>query len=267
MPTLLLHAVTPAPPEDASAVPTERGLRGQALRVFRVGELAGWATVWEAPDTQVGRSDLFDHHRVVQVVWEMYPCLPTRFPTWVADEHALENLLEGRWSEIHAALERVRDRAEIAVTLLWDTEKGKQGQGENGTNQLVLALARAPNSSSSSTAQPSAANGPGRRYLEACRQNWVERDTRKEVARRFAQAMEERLAPWVVDRWYSYCPSEAVALSGALLVPVDRAAETCERLREMAGILRGARLVVNGPWPPYTFSRLGGREMTVRGRG
>lgn len=261
---LLLHAITPAPDEDDAAIPAERGLRGQPLLIFRAGELAGWATVWDAPDTAVGRADLFDHHRVVQMIWEMNPCLPARFPTWVADEQALEKLLEGRRSEIHAALERVRDQAELAVTLLWDSEGGKRGHGESGTNQRVLTLARAPNPA---TARPATTDGPGRRYLESCRQTWKERDSRKEVARQFAHALEERLAPWVADSWYAYCPSEAVALSGALLVPADRAAELCERLREMSPTLRGVRIVVNGPWPPYTFSRLRGREMTVKGQG
>jgi hypothetical protein len=283
MSPLLLHAITPAPAEGALSVPTERGLRGQALRVFRTGDLAGWATVWDATDTQVGRADLFDHHRIVQVVWEMCPCLPARFPTWVANEDAMDKLLEGRRSEIHAALERVWDRAELAVTVLWDAESGKRGHvgtdragerksgergnGESATNQLLLAIARAPSSSTEQPAAPAAPAGPGRRYLESCRQTYKELDSRKEEARRVANALQEQLSPWVVDSWYAFCPSDAVALSGALLVPADHAAELCERVREMGATWQGVRTVVNGPWPPYTFSRLRGRELSVRGQG
>jgi hypothetical protein len=283
MPSLLLHAITPAPADGALAVPAERGLRGQALGVYRTGDLAGWATVWDAPDKQVGRTDLFDHHRIVQTVWERCPCLPARFPTWVADEDALENLLDGRRSEIHSALERVWDRAELAVTVLWDAESGRRaqlgteragerkggerGNGDSGTNQLLLAVAQAPPSSTTRSAASAAPGGAGRRYLESVRQSWKERDLRKEQARRIAQVLEERLAPWVVDSWYAFCPSDAVALSGALLVPADHAAELCERVREIGTAWQGVRIAVNGPWPPYTFSRLRGRELSVRGQG
>jgi Gas vesicle synthesis protein GvpL/GvpF len=283
MPPLLLHAITPAPAEGTLTAPTERGLRGQALRVFRAGDLAGWATVWDAPDIQVGRTDLFDHHRIVQMVWGMCPCLPARFPTWLGDEDALVTLLEGRRGEIHAALERVWDRAELAVTVLWDAESGKKvqvgtespgerkrevrGNGESRTNQLLLAIGRAPNSSTEQPAAPAAPAGPGRRYLESCRQTWKERDSRKEEARRVANALQERLSPWVVDSWYAFCPSDSVALSGALLVPADHAAELCEHVREMSATWQGVRTVVNGPWPPYTFSRLRGRELSVKGQG
>ena len=280
MSPLLLHAITPSPGEGATEAPPELGLRGQQLREFRSrsGDLSGWATVWGTPDTQVGRADLFDHHRLVQEIWETCPCLPARFPTWVADGDALDALLEARRSEIYAALERVRDRAELAVTALWDTQSGggaaaaaelKQSPGHAADRDVAAQLksdTQTGRNLLAPLARPPNPGGAGRRYLEACSQAWKERDRRKEEARRFARALEEELAPWVVDSWYAFCPSDAIALSGALLVPSSRALELCDRAKEVGAAWPGLRTVVNGPWPPYTFSGLRGRELSLRGR-
>ena len=49
----------------------------------------------------------------------------------------------------------------------------------------------------------------------------------------------------------------AVALSSALLAPQARARDLMDRL---LGMQDGVRILVNGPWPPYTFADMGRLE-------
>ena len=71
------------------------------------------------------------------------------------------------------------------------------------------------------------------------------------------------LVPLSVERalvWYEICTSEAVAVSLAVLIPSERAAERKAVLERLAGRFNDVVGVVNGPWPPYSFASV---ESTV----
>src|SRR5712692_1193299 len=113
---LLLHAVTTA--DGAEASPT--GLRDQPCLRVAMNGLAAWATQFSEAPVTFGRTDLLEHHAIVsRLSAEHAGVLPARFPTWLADTEALRGELERRQADFAAALERVRGRVEIAMTVLW----------------------------------------------------------------------------------------------------------------------------------------------------
>ncbi len=57
-----------------------------------------------------------------------------------------------------------------------------------------------------------------------------------------------------MDVRHSLCPSQSVGLSSALLVKRSRAADVQARLVRTQ---HDVRILVNGPWPPYTFAAVG----------
>lgn len=123
-------------------------------------------------------------------------------------------MLHERRAELTDALARVRGRAELAITAVWRTP---------------ASLERASS---------------GATYLRT-------RAVRLTAARRVARLIEDALGDAVVEVEHRVCPSEAIALSSAFLVPRARAEALKRSLPQETD---GVRILVNGPWPPYTFA-------------
>ncbi len=155
------------------------------------------------------------HHQRVTDVWERTAaCLPARYGTRFASEAQLCEQLEAQQSTLAAALERVRGTAELAVTALWVQE---------------------PEMPADTT--------PGRAHL-------LEVLERTRTAKRIADAVARAAAPLAMRQARSARPE--IAASVALLVPRGRA-QTVARALTTLGPDDRVRILVNGPWPPYSF--------------
>jgi hypothetical protein len=152
-------------------------------------------------------------------------CLPARFPT-VVDAPTLKEFVVERHTALVKQLEEVRGACELAITAIWTTLE-----------------------------EPTPVGGevsPGRRYL-------LERQAALNASEQ-RRARATRLADMIVgeidvvrDSRRQVCPSATVALSLALLVPRDTVEATRARLPRTAP---DVRILVNGPWPPYTFASI-----------
>jgi hypothetical protein len=221
---LLLHAITtvdPNPPDKNDAA----GLGGRRLTHITAGDLVAWASEFDDQPSadQFTRADLLEHHDIISRLHaRLQACLPARFATWLTDDADLLRRAE----PLTAALERVRDRSELAVTALW-TSAGDDDD------------------------PPPEAKTPGTRYLRGRQHEFAGSDRRHERARELADEIERTVGSELVEATRSVCPSPSVALSAALLVPRAAASDLKNRLlRERPGV----RILVNGPWPPYTFA-------------
>jgi hypothetical protein len=193
------------------------------------GHVRGCATALGHDLEAFTRADLLAHHRLVTELFESVDaCLPVRFPTRVADADALQAQLVAQEATLIRQLEQVRDKCELAVTLVWTTE------------------------------QPSAdvyASTPGRQYLLKRRQAIVDTERRQARAIELADAMERLGGADVLDARRRVCPSSTVALSMAMLIR----RETVDWVRSRLGLIstEDVRILVNGPWPAYTFVSYG----------
>jgi Gas vesicle synthesis protein GvpL/GvpF len=222
---LLLHALS----TDEVPSETPGGLRGQALARVEAAGLVGWATRCREPDPKFGRADLLEHHQIISRLHEQVDaCLPARFPTWYVDEAALRGEIVARRGELEAALDAVRGRCELAVTVLWT----------------------APAEALTPTESPT----PGTRYLRERQQAFAGSDQRRARAKELADEIEQLAGTDLVAVRRQVCPSAAVAVSSALLAPRARANALIARLPRARD---GVRILVNGPWPPYTFADTG----------
>jgi hypothetical protein len=190
----------------------------RGLRTVDVGQLRVW--VDEVPG-EAGRAALLEHHRIVESLGD---CLPARFGTVVEGEASLRELLGAREAELLARLDHLKGKRELAVTGLWSSEEGAD-VGETAES-----------------------GGPGRRYMEQRRA----RARREERARALAEEIARAAGSAEGDARHVVAPSQGVAFSSALLIAGERAAETKRRLEALE--LAEVRLLVNGPWPPYTFA-------------
>jgi hypothetical protein len=219
---LLLHAITRG---EATRAPPA-GVRGQ--RVLRVAEvdLAAWATQFRERPDGLTRADLLSHHEVVTLLHDQLDAaVPARFPTWVADGEALRRVMAGKHTQLSASLTRVRGRVELSLTAIWLTDDDE------------------------AAAAPEAAT-PGRRYLLQRRQAFAGSDRRRQRAGELADQLEHLVGPDLVEGQRQVCPSRTIALAMSLLVPRSRTPEVKARLGRVEP---DVRILVNGPWPPYSF--------------
>ncbi|HUG55554.1 MAG TPA: GvpL/GvpF family gas vesicle protein [Candidatus Limnocylindrales bacterium] len=213
MSSLIAHAVSAARP-----APDLAGLRGLPLRAVALEDLLLWATAWPDADRALTRADALRHHEIVAKLCLEETCLPIRFGTWIEGEEAARSRLRADGAALRAALARVRGRRELA--------------------------AGAP------TAAP---RRGGRAYLEARRAGLAAADARRRSAEEAALRLRDGLSVEQADARHEICPSDRVALSMSLLVPVERAQALKDAAVRVASGLPGVRAVVSGPWPPYTF--------------
>ena len=234
------------------------GAEARGSRLVEVGRLCAW--IDEVPAV-MDRAALLEHHRVVEGLGE---CLPARFGTVVEGEEALVEMLRAREEELLARLERVAGKRELAVTGLWvDADRsrvladsgdmlGEDATGDGGAG---------------------AVGGPGRRYMEARRARARRAERARALAEEVARAagVDREDARHVVPAVEggrggagddaagqpgpgqgSESRIERVAFSSALLIEGERVAEAKGAIEALA--LPDVRLLVHGPWPPYTFA-------------
>jgi hypothetical protein len=228
---LLAHAITRRATGGPSA-----GLRGRPLEQIAAGELGLWATLWDGEPT-LSRDDAFAHHDLVAVLCDAGPCLPVRFGTWLNDEASARRALEAEHDTFAAAVDRLGDRREVAITLLWRSD----------------AFVR-PGPTSPAPAEPRSTDGPGRSFLERQRALHAVTDDRQKLAEALFEGLRRDLAVDQADVRHESCPSAEVALSMSLLAQRDEADALKARATAAVGAIEGVRGVVSGPWPPYSFT-------------
>jgi Gas vesicle synthesis protein GvpL/GvpF len=207
-----------------------KGVREERLVRVDAAGLTAWATALADDVGSLKREDLLAHHRLVSEIFASADAvLPARFPTWVPDDATLIEQLRARREEFVARLEGVRGSCELAVTALWTAPLDEAPAGVE-------------------------ADTPGRRYLLSRRQALASSDQRRARADTLADELERAVGPDLVQAGRVVCPSAAVALSLALLVRRPRAADIKLRLVRAQ---QDVRILVNGPWPPYTFAAAG----------
>jgi hypothetical protein len=198
-----------------------------------VDEWVAWVSDLPDESTRFERLDLIHHHEIVsQIHARADACLPARFPTCLADEAALRREIERRAAALSAALERVRGRSELAVTGVW----------------LAGLAGGAPQAASHNDTE-----GPGTHYLLARQRAIAGSDRRRARATEIAAETEALAGDLLVAAHRTVCPSPRLAFSSALLVPRDAAGGLSSRLSRAR---EDVRILVNGPWPPYTFANV-----------
>lgn len=247
-----VYAILPA---DSTLPAGLRGFHGAPVSVVRGGEVAAATSPIERGPPSASPARLLEHEATVEAVRRASPALPARFGTIFPTVEALAHALEARSAVLAADLARLGDAVELGLTVL---EAGP-ARGD---------AAPAPDESDPATEIPERlrhAAGPGARYL-AARAARYGGDTRaRDEARRMEERMERALGPYAVESRYTPRPAPRLVLRAAYLVAPSRVEAfrtAVEELRRSSS--GGIRLLVAGPWPPYSFVTAAG-EPTIPG--
>ena len=97
------------------------------------------------------------------------------------------------------------------------------------------------------------ADSPGTRYLVERRRAYAQSEQELKRARELRDLVDSLSAQHGGQAEHRLCPGAGVALSSAVLIPRRDSVEVRTRLTEVLGRQHGVRILVHGPWPPYTF--------------
>jgi hypothetical protein len=169
---------------------------------------------------------LLAYERVVESIHTRQTVLPLRYGCRMESEAEILRLLEERRQEYEALLKRLRGMTEMGIRLLWSARVHPQ---------------------------PAAAASPGAAYLASLRQRYEVGGTlmpeEVETSSRIAGLLADLFAE---QRSEVSSSPQGRLLSLAFLTPRVRVEEFRGKAREITPP-GGAKLLLSGPWPPYSF--------------
>jgi hypothetical protein len=188
------------------------------------------------------RENVLEHQQVTEVAMREGAVLPVSFGTVVRSEEDVAELLRSRYEPLASRLDRVRDKVEIDLRVLWDRERVAE-QVEREDPEIVCILEEIDRNVDTSTYY-------SRRELDRLLRAAVEA-----AGNRYAAEVREALRS-VSAACQSNSPgADEVLLAAAFLVDRDGVPAFEERVRGLgerfAGVLT---FKCGGPCPPYSFA-------------
>ena len=177
------------------------------------------------------------HETIVEAVRRQGPSLPVRFGTVFRDATSVEAALSERYETLAADLERLGDKVELSLTALWATPSSDD------------APARAAREEEGAPAGRSA----GARYLHARAAAFRRDDALKERACRVASELELVLGGLALEQRESLLPTPRVALRTSYLLEPAGVGAFQAAVETVRGTRAELRILLTGPWPPYSF--------------
>jgi hypothetical protein len=199
--------------------PSTRGIGGVALRVLESGGLAVVYSRHRSVRARPSPALVLQHERVLEALMERGPVLPMRFGTQLENTDRLADALTARQDDLLPALDRVRGRVEIGIRALPIDPSPTRARSPPSGRDYVLSRVAAH-----------------RRHERVIAQ-----------IHRPLQA----LASASVVRERSTSPAVMVA---SYLVDTRQVDDFRRRANELVTDQHDLRVVVTGPWPPYSFT-------------
>jgi hypothetical protein len=217
-------------PQSHKPPPTLAGLNGATVADLVVHDLAVWISRGERPEVAVEAIKL--HNQVVEAaVTQQVTPVPLRFGQWFVDDAALSAALADKAAAYREALAQFAGCLEFGLRLIDPREEGGaqdvRGAGVASGYEYMQALRESSRLAGHQQERAAQVRDRVRASVAG-----VVRAEREDDARR--------------------TPHAVVTLSH--LVARQDFDEYRERARALRGVFPDLRLLLSGPWPPYSFS-------------
>ena len=228
---LYLYCVLPANAPE----PDVAGLDAAPVHVVRAEGVSVWVGEVEAtPRADLAR--IRAHDRVMRAALDAgVTPVPIRFGQVVADREALAQHL--REHDYGPLLQRVAGALEFGIRIL-DPEAAAEPRGKPEVPDPE--------------GEAGAGAGRGAAYLRTLAARIHEGEARQARSLAAARDIDGRLAPWVRESHIEATEQPPGALV-AHLVQTDGVVAYGAQARELADDHPPLRIIVTGPWPPYSF--------------
>lgn len=232
---IYLYAVSDRP---ELPLPIESGLEGAPLASLPYQEIAAVVSPLDTASIQATEAHLWQHEAVVEALMADRAVLPVRFGTLLADETATLSALERRYASFVVDLARVRDRVELGLRVLWESEANpppaaapchadKNPGARSGSDGWAYMLAR----------------------LEEDRQLQAQRRQAEELA----ADIHLPLARLVADSTRQVLVTPRLLLTAAYLVEQGQVVAFRREVEALRKAYPDLDFLCTGPWPAYSF--------------
>lgn len=247
----IIPAGQPAPPRDAS-VPGDVAM-GDVVAVadlLPAGEFTGPALEARLQDMEWVTAQARRHTTVLENAMTHGPVVPARLCTLFSGPEALREFLAGNADGLRETLERLRGHREWSLKVYCDEARLRES----------CAALDAPRASD---ALPAGGESAGLAWMQKKRRDAQLAERVAERSEQAACQVFDEMAAAVADIRARPTLTEAASgvaepmiLNAALLVPIEAEPAMHAAAEKLAGALsdEGCRLVLSGPWPPFTFS-------------
>ena len=228
MPTYL-YCVIPAAHEPPAATVT--GVERAPVRALSSDALDAWVSTIPEASIPVTLANVRAHDAVVRAAMSRATPVPARLGQVAAHDDDLRRWIREREDALNKSSERVRGCVEMTVRVLLRGERASGG---------VRACGEAPRDS-------------GRAYLDWLRARQQTLRDRERQARELHEELARMTSGVIRETAGVSVNADAPLLEVAHLVPRDMIARHREMVRAVVEGRRGLRLMLTGPWAPYSF--------------
>jgi hypothetical protein len=212
----------------------KRAARAAGLIFVESGRLAAALSLRGCATGAPEATQLVAYERKISALHAAGPVIPMRYGYVVEDEAAAVRLLEERGAEYEELLERLKDRVEMGLRVLWDAPSG----GLKQPSEVPLA---------------SVAAAPGAAWLAAARSRHSPPADLTQAERTWAAGIDADLADLYAEERREARPAGAGRMvSLYFLVPRRAVRRFRARLCRIVSP-QGRDFLVSGPWAPWNF--------------
>lgn len=205
------------------------GLDARAVELLPLDSLAAWISRMDRPQADVER--LKEHNAVIEAaVTDAITPVPLRFGQWLESEAALRDVLNERSAQYHRMLTQFAGCLEFGLRF--------------------LDPAPAPPARDVHTAPPAS----GREYMQALVAETKRAQQKKSLAAQVHARVQDVLGRLVRAEKEEKADTAHAVLSLSHLVAHSDFDEYRDRARALRNEFNALRLLVSGPWPPYSFA-------------
>jgi hypothetical protein len=227
-----------------------RGFNGAAVSTVPYRALAAATSPLERGAPRPTTENVWRHEAIVEALRQQGPALPVRFRTVLADASAVADALAERYDVLAADLVRLGDKVEFGLNVLWDPP-------------ITPGEDLAPGSEAAEEAQ-----GPGACYLHARLAAYRREVAVRERAGALARELDRELSVHALKRRCTLLPTPRLLVRATYLLEPGHVPAFQDAFAQLRRAHPDLRLLLSGPWPPYSFVTPpeGGERLASSGR-
>lgn len=234
---------------EASIPPELTGLEGAPLSLVSWQELAAAVSPIAQTAVAPAPASLLRHESVVEALCQAGPALPVRFGAILPSQEAVKEALARQSATLLSDLERVGNKVELGLTILW----GTGGEQEDTQSERSPSLSRRFTDDTTS--------GPGTRYLQARLAHYQRQAAQNSKVQALIANLEQALKPYTLEQVYRKPTIARIAVRAAYLVHRSQINAFQQAVDELRQAQPDLRWLISGPWPPYSFVSGAGRRV------
>lgn len=241
--TIYVYAVTKAEAALSLELP---GIDDRPLERVECGDLAVITSLARDPAIAPSKEKALHHHEVVAALSAIGTTLPVRFGTTFPDRQALVSAVEGLYPQLLDSVQRLAGTVEFGVTSFWETASvDDQRCGSSEPNWSGPAAS-------------------GSDYMHRRLREYRRHERLRQRAQSVAADLSSQFGDLILDSDEQILPSPDVPVRASYLIAAERATELRAAFDEARTEVSDVRIVLSGPWPPYSFTATGLQSPPVR---